>query len=79
MVYMIYILIQHLDIYRITKQKSRIDNLFNIFSVNYDDESRSDDEETDTEPTPTSSEIKGYNKIIYGAPGAGKSASIKNL
>lgn len=60
-------------------KKSRIDNLFNIFSVNYDDESRSDDEETDTEPTPTSSEIKGYNKIIYGAPGAGKSASIKKF
>jgi hypothetical protein len=58
-------------------KKSRIDNLFNIFSVNYDDESRSDDEETDTEPTPTSSEIKGYNKIIYGAPGAGKSAIKK--
>lgn len=60
-------------------KKSRIDNLFNIFSVNYDDESRSEDEETDTEPNPTSSEIKGYNKIIYGAPGAGKSASIKNF
>lgn len=60
-------------------KKSRIDNLFNIFSVNYDDESRSEDEETDTEPTPTSSEIKGYNKIIYGAPGAGKSASIKKF
>lgn len=30
MVYMIYIPINTFDIYRITKQKSRIDNLFNI-------------------------------------------------
>ncbi|WP_317889657.1 AAA family ATPase [Acinetobacter baumannii] len=60
-------------------KKSRIDNLFNIFSVNYDNESRSEDEETDTESNPTSREIKGYNKIIYGAPGAGKSASIKRF
>lgn len=60
-------------------KKNRIDNLFNIFSVNYDDESRSEDEETDTGPNPTSSEIKGYNKIIYGAPGAGKSASVSRI
>lgn len=60
-------------------KKSRIDNLFNIFSVNYDDESLIEDEETDTGSSPTSSEIKGYNKIIYGAPGAGKSATVSKV
>jgi len=60
-------------------KKSRIDNLFNIFSVNYDDESFIEDEETDTESSATSSEIKGYNKIIYGAPGAGKSALVSKI
>lgn len=52
-------------------KKRRINNLFNIFSVNYY-ESLSEDEETDTES-------KGYNKIIYGAPGAGKSASVSRI
>ncbi|MGQ0516365.1 hypothetical protein ACT453_36200, partial [Bacillus sp. D-CC] len=38
-----------------------------------------EDEETDTGSSPTSSEIKGYNKIIYGAPGAGKSATVSKV
>ena len=55
-------------------KKDRIDNLFNIFRVQYEQNKT----ETETE-TESSSSIKGYNKIVYGAPGAGKSASVSEI
>lgn len=55
-------------------KKDRIDNLFNILRVQYEQ----NETETETE-TESSSGIKGYNKIIYGAPGAGKSASVSEI
>ena len=55
-------------------KKDRIDNLFNILRVQYEQNKT----ETETE-TESSSSIKGYNKIVYGAPGAGKSASVSEI
>lgn len=51
-------------------KKDRIDNLFNILRVQY---------ERNTSESDSSSGIKGYNKIIYGAPGAGKSALVSKI
>lgn len=51
-------------------KKDRIDNLCNILRIQY---------EQNTSESESLSGIKGYNKIIYGAPGAGKSASIKKF
>ena len=57
-------------------KKDRIDNLFNIFRVQYEQNKTETETETETE---SSSSIKGYNKIVYGAPGAGKSASVSEI
>ena len=57
-------------------KKDRIDNLFNILRVQYEQNKTETETETETE---SSSSIKGYNKIVYGAPGAGKSASVSEI
>ncbi len=59
-------------------KKNRIDNLFNILRVQYEQNKTETETETETE-TGSPSCIKGYNKIIYGAPGAGKSASVSKI
>lgn len=63
-----------LSLEEFNNKKDRIDNLFNILRVQY--EQNVSESECKAE---SPSGIKGYNKIIYGAPGAGKSTLVSKI
>lgn len=67
---------ENIDIENIKQYRKRVDEFIKISNVKIDDNSLSTDEETGNNEISIDSINKPHNRIIFGAPGTGKSYTI---